>query len=649
MLDSSPAPRPQRQRRTTPVRVGLAASERWWDEKSKGARTPSYDPRPAAVQPQMQFPSFDPLEMIARIRYGLVAAALLLPLVFIARIDAARTAFSRLLRSPEKVAMECLADGQAALAVGPLRTAAAANPQNPALLRQLAVAAAVGLPGEARRCYNQLEKIGATTDADRAKHSMLLAKLKDFTGAKALLLKVTPAARDTSLTRHAWLALWQSAGDFAAAADALEKLLGDKAPVDVVTCLDLVEEAGRTPLDAATMDRLENLAAQCLSLSCRTGDQASLLLVASRLAAIPWHTARSRLEVSKALRSLPGNPPEYRLAAVRMGFPATVETSSQQALRTAWLEEITSMGGLSAEEKDRVAAYLQKQKAHELVADLVPAAEAFTEYPLFSRRIDSLLELGRWREVGAMCASPEAPAVLKSRVLSQSLAALYKPGPQTCLAERLLLDALNESREEKRPAACFATGCAALEHRLPELAGNAFAAMLDLSKEKAPAMEAIITTSRRGGMPVVQLLRAFEGVGAFSDETVQNPLIYLHLLANKDQERMLEVIRQRRQREPENTYLRFLESLARHQRGEYAQAAGMLVPLPRYRWHQGEAAVIAGIMAASGNLDRSAGLLSQIQMEGLFAEERQMAEPILHRQQSGMPALVSKADVRDLK
>jgi hypothetical protein len=91
---------------------------------------------------------------------------------------------------------------------------------------------------------------------------------------------------------------------------------------------------------------------------------------------------------------------------------------------------------------------------------------------------------------------------------------------------------------------------------------------------------------------------------------------------------MLAIVRNRRQLEPQNVYLRFLEALALHKTGANAgEAASLLVPLPRHRWHQGEAAVIASILASSGQIDRSAPLAAQIDATQLFAEENALFSP----------------------
>ena len=217
-----------------------------------------------------------------------------------------------------------------------------------------------------------------------------------------------------------------------------------------------------------------------------------------------------------------------------------------------------------------------------------------------------------------MNAMAGAPCCPSPALLMQSLSSLHKPGPQTCVADRLLADAFNESREEKRSAACYATGCAALDHRLPILASQAFATALDLSKDRHGLMESITNRSRQSPLTITQLLRSLEGSATNQDESVQNQVIYLHLLADRDLDSMIEIIRNRRQLNPGDVYLRFLDALATCKHGEFTQAARMLVPLPRYRWHQGEAAVIASIVAAAGNYDRSASLLGQIDTTKLF-------------------------------
>ena len=641
MRKSRQPSRPKRSRRTHPVRSSGASPVRWWEESQRSSTVVEGSSLPDRCL-KLAFPSGDPLDHLNWLRPGAVVFALLMPLVFIARIAAVRSAVVGMLHSPKAQAAEWMSKGQPLEAIGPLKAALSRHPDDSLLLRQLALAEAATAPSDARRCYNRLEKLDAATDEDRARHSILLSGLQDLAGAKAVLSKISPDKRSSGLTQQAWLELWRAAGDFAAAAEVLDSMYAARHDVALATCLNLVEAASRTPSAPTTLDKVEKVVMKELAATLGTKPM-EVKALAPRLASINWHSTEARRDVAGALRSLPGNPSEFRMAAVRLSFPASLDGNDRTALRKAWLDEVNSAGGLSAAEKDRVAAYLQKQREHELVVDLIPAAEAVTEYPLFVRRVDSLLELGRWREVGVLCADPTAPSLLQSRLLTQSLAALYKQGPQTFQAERLLMNGLYEARDEKRAAACFATGCAALDHRLNNLAGQAFAAALDLADDRRATLESIINSSRHGAMNVAQLLGAFDGTDALHDETVQNQLIYLNLLAGRDLDTMREVIHNRRSQAPDETYLRFLEAFALHLRGDYSQAAQLLVPLPRYRWHQGEAAVIASIVAAAGKMDRSAGLLSRINTGELFTEERSMVEPWKQKLASSSP-LLSKVE-----
>jgi hypothetical protein len=55
------------------------------------------------------------------------------------------------------------------------------------------------------------------------------------------------------------------------------------------------------------------------------------------------------------------------------------------------------------------------------------------------------------------------------------------------------------------------------------------------------------------------------------------------------------------------------------------------MPLPDYCWHQGETAVIIGILCSAGGADQCRPLARTIDPAKLFPEERAMMEPWLTR------------------
>jgi hypothetical protein len=593
---------------------------------------------------QVRFKSMDPFERFWWIRYVVVVLSLATPALILVRIHQ-----SKIVRQiydwntdPVAQAQRCLDAGRAVDAVAPLKFACSRTPDSPTLIRALAAVSVQTSPAEARRCFHKLEKLGLATADDRAAHASLLATLQDFTGAKAVLSSVSREESMRPAVQRSWMSIWRESGDFAAAADALDKVMAAN-PEDVDASLDLAAAAAAGKAVPEVMERVQHQLLSGLSRWMNNGKGGEVLARAQRIVALPFTGVTCRSQAAQILRNLPGKPAEYRLAAVRLGFSSEMSASDEQALRRAYQDEIVWSGGLSAEDKDRVAGYLQQQREHELVAELIAQPEALTEVRLFHRRMASLLELGRWREAGAMAAAESAPHVTHSRPMLQALALLQDPGSRAFMAERLLLDSLACARDERRSVDCFATGCAALEYSLPNLASTAFTAALDLSSDRSSTMDAIMRSTRGRSMPLATLLRAFEGSAALHDESIQSQLIYLSLLAGRQVDALRDVIRTRRATAPDDVYLRFLEAFAMHQQGLFTQATQLLVPLPKYRWHQGEAAVIASIIAAAGNFDRSSVLLGQIDSSLLYQEERALVEPWYQRMNTSS-ALLSNAD-----
>jgi len=255
-----------------------------------------------------------------------------------------------------------------------------------------------------------------------------------------------------------------------------------------------------------------------------------------------------------------------------------------------------------------------------------------------------LWEQGLWRQAGAMAAAPDAPLLVHSRGLAEALSALQHRNIRSYSVEVLLHGALASSRLENRELDCYAAGCAALDHAMPVLAAEAFAAALDISKKRSNTMQSIMRSARQGSLPLAVFIRALIGSPALQDETIQESLIYISLLTGQKSDSMLAVVRHRRQQTPDNVYLRFLEAFALHQQGSHVDAKALLIPLPRYRWHQGEAAVLASIISASGEVERSSSLIQQIDTEKLFAEERAIFDPWQSRLTLGPSVASSSSD-----
>jgi len=621
-----PETRPQRRRSTHAVLSNVPGPNRWW-QTSPAAVPAAASPR----QKDLRFYSGDPFERFAFVRYAIIALSIIAPAIILTTSKMS----SGVVRhdwsaDPMQEVRRSLQSGQQDTALASLKAEAKRSPQNPEILRALATLAADLSPADARRCYHQLNALGLATDADYAGHAALLAKLHDFTGAKAVLTNISTAAQAMPQAHYARLSIWREAGDFAAVADTLEKL-NAQAPCDVEIVLDIVRKASAAKTSSELLNRIEASLINSLRHWMSTGRAQDVLALAKQMATLPVSNSVHRTHMAQILRNLPGTPVQHRLAAVRFALPNQLSAADQQQLRTDYQNEIAWSGGLSPEEKENVAAYLQSQNEHALVVALISEREALTETKLFGRRFDALLELGNWREAGAMCADHGAPLQPHSRPLAHAFATLQQGMSRSHTVEILLHEALTSSQRENRALDCYAIGCAALDHTLPNLAAAAFAAALDISNDRAKTLHAIVRSARQGRLPLDTLMRSLVGSPAMQDESIQESLIYLSLLASQKVDGMLAVIRNRRQIDPENVYLRFLEALALSQQGNQLDAASLLIPLPQYRWHQGEAAVLASIIASAGKIDRSSALIQQIDPSQLLPEEHTLFDPWRNR------------------
>ncbi len=609
--------RRQRKRSTHAVLSNVPGLLRWWHAPVVSSLR----------QKELRFHSGDPFERFAFVRYAIIAISIITPAIILKtgnfKPGAVRHDWSA---NPMQEVQRSMQSGQQRTAFASLKAEAARAPQNPEILRALATLAADLAPAEARRCYHKLNALGLATDADYAGHAALLAKLHDFTGAKAVLSNISKEAQAMPQAQYAWLSIWREAGDFAAAADTLEKLTAQSA-CDVEMVIDLVRKASAAKTAPELLGRVEGSLLKSLRHWMSTGRAQDVLALSKQIATLPVSSTVHRTHMAQILRNLPGTPVQHRLAAVRFALPNQLSTADQIQLRTDYQNEIAWSGGLSAEDKENIAAYLQSQSEHALVTTLISDREALTEPKLFSRRFDSLLELGNWREAGSMNATHEAPMLPHSRTLAQALATLQNRMSRNFAVEVILNEALTASQRENRALDCYATGCAALDHSLPTLAATAFATALDISTDRAKTMQSIVRSARQGKLPLEIFMRSLTGSPAMQDESIQDSLIYLSLLTGQKVDGMLAVIRSRRQTTPDNVYLRFLEALALHQQGSHFEAAGLLIPLPQHRWHQGEAAVVASIIASAGKIDRSSALIQQIDPTQLLPEEHTLFDP----------------------
>lgn len=504
---------------------------------------------------------------------------------------------------------------------------ACTTPSTGSTLRRLAALCLESDLTMARRCFHQLELRGLAEEQDRCAHAALLARLHDFTGARAVLGgKPAPAQSLSPLMRSTWIKLWTESGDFISAAGALESMEKCGMP-EADLALDTARAAFTAKAPSDVVSRLEARAIAILQAALLAGAEENLGLRIEQLLTLPLESKEQRQQAAALIGRLTKPTVEQRLGLVRLNFPSQLNATQKEALHHALRQTLTACGALSVQEKAGVANFFIQHDEQVLVLELISRLEATTDRTLFNRRIAAVLSLGDWREAGRMAASPGALPVPWARTLMQTAASLQQNGEARLTVESLMSSSITEALVEKRWACAYTTAKMALDHNLPTMATRAFEAALRLAPEKAEMLRMITSAARQQRSPVnIVRLAAVDSLRDNEDPEIQLQLAYLNALVGSQTDAPVS-------ESPESIFVRAFQQF---QKGELQQAVDILVPLPHHRWHQGQAAVIASILAAGGQLNASKALLDQIDLQQLFAEEREIVEPWMTGQQLGL-------------
>jgi hypothetical protein len=296
--------------------------------------------------------------------------------------------------------------------------------------------------------------------------------------------------------------------------------------------------------------------------------------------------------------------------------------------------------GLTVPEERRVATLLQQRHEHALVAKIITLPESMTDVGLFRQRLDSLLQLGQWRDAAAMAsASPEWTA--GSQQLLRCLAKASRSGFDNVDFTVTIPEALKEASETGSAPACYAIGCAALELRQERLAAEAFGAALCQPSINTFMMETILGSARAAGLDASSTLRMLTATGlpAHLNKAVKTRICYLRLLSDKDtpaaQSELESLVRDC----DGDVYVCFLKALNLHRPGNVVEPLCRMITPRAQRWNAGEAAVIAGMMAAAGQYQESASLMQNIDLKRLFPEERAVVAPWISHLSSAKEAV----------
>jgi hypothetical protein len=200
---------------------------------------------------------------------------------------------------------------------------------------------------------------------------------------------------------------------------------------------------------------------------------------------------------------------------------------------------------------------------------------------------------------------------------------------------------LKEASEKRSAPACYTLGCAALELKFDRGAMEAFHAALCQPGIDARMMETILQSARVEGLDAAATLRMLSAsrIPASSNMAIRTRLGYLRLLAGEDMPGAQRDLDSLGGNSASDAYVCFLNALSLHRHGDVAGAGRKVVPLRPQQWNEGEAAVIAGMMAAAGQYQEGASFMEKIDLRRLFPEERAMVAPWLSHMSSAVDAV----------
>ncbi|MBL9114765.1 MAG: hypothetical protein JNJ83_07125 [Verrucomicrobiaceae bacterium] len=486
------------------------------------------------------------------------------------------------------------------------------------VLRKLAQEAFEVDPSLARLCYHKLERVGASSEVDRCGHSILLAKLHDFTGARAVLGgKPGKLETLTAPVREAWVRLWSASGDFVSAAGALEATYecGEKEALLAIETAEMAHSE-KAPVDVCS--RLDLRAVYFVQAALLAGAESSIKPLIDRILALPLAGEKERFEAAAMIRRLNQPGVAHRLALVRLSHPTSLFGKVRLDYENATREALAMLGALTVTEKAAALSYLLTQREYKLALEVVPLLESRTDRTLFLQRVQAALAMGDWREAGRMASNASAPRVPWARSLLHATSALQEPGNNGLMAESLVNAAVSESALEKRWESAFAVGKMALDHRLRGLATRAFELVLNLAPDRVEALDRLSAVAKgySDGLLVVRLA-AREALRDERDDEAIASKAYLEILAGLRPEMP----------SGDGPMSTLVQAFAAYTKNDVTAAVQKIMRLPRQSWSQGKAAVIATILAAGGQRVAAEPLMAAVDLDNLFPEEAQLIQP----------------------
>lgn len=318
---------------------------------------------------------------------------------------------------------------------------------------------------------------------------------------------------------------------------------------------------------------------------------------------------------------------EVLLARECMDAPPSLSHDQLVALRNRWKLHLSSPT-ITSENRTRGLRWIQNLGDHDFILDSTSAEATFENPSILMTRLISLLTLGQWDKANQLMAHPKASMIaLEPRIIDAFN--IFRTTTGNSRHERLS-GLLTRTEISRQPETAYVLGMLSLASGSYDLGTQALTRAIEANPSWSLPADSLLFAARKINRDGNSILSSLQHLARLPISiNLRKRIAYLELLNGHNVPATEREIAALAQATPSDPVVRMLVAFARYKQSDLTGAVKSLVPLPQYRWHQGEAAVILSIMASGGCLDQSAPLATSIKKDGLLREEREMVTPWL--------------------
>jgi tetratricopeptide (TPR) repeat protein len=337
-------------------------------------------------------------------------------------------------------AQRMIDEGRHDAAVAVMLDAFERSPDEPVVVRTLAIAAAAKHPEQAKYLFERLDRLEAATADDHIRLAKVMSLLNDKSGADALL-------RKTSYASSADIGFWRTRGEVDASAGRVRESQAAYEKALTLSPGDADASIGLGTLLASSSDRARVaqgvdilLAELHQAVEARRSKSVTRALESLSFLPIPYTSQRVRL--ARIIEQMPVKTLGQSVLGRLMDHPFIL--SDEQRIQRA--DEIRPViyghRALSVDAKEEAVAILQAHGEHGIVLEWLSSGHGDIGPRLYAQRIDSLMATARWREAADLAGRAESPLGDATRKLLLALIHLRQSGGKAPDAEPLLAEAL---------------------------------------------------------------------------------------------------------------------------------------------------------------------------------------------------------------